>query len=78
MLFCRRGEGVEFFLPLRWIVSDLLYAPFKNASFYAVPCLELENEQDSRIQDFLWLNFEKRSFHPNSSIPENLFSLKLS
>lgn len=30
-VFFRRGGGVEFFVPLRWIVSDLLYAPFKNA-----------------------------------------------
>lgn len=40
--FLRWGE-IEFSLLLRWIVSDLSYAPFKNASFYMVPCLELEN-----------------------------------
>lgn len=55
--FSRLGGEIEFSLPLRWIVSDLLYAPFKNASFYMVPCLELENEYNSRIKDFLLLGF---------------------
>lgn len=34
------------------MISDVLYAPFINAAFYAAPCLELENEQDSRMQGF--------------------------
>ena len=29
-----------------------LYAPLKNASFYAVPHVELENEQDGSVRGF--------------------------
>lgn len=39
---------------------------------------ELEKEQDSRMQDFLLLDFEKRCLHPNNSVSEHLFSLKFS
>lgn len=50
--FLWKGE-IEFFLLLRWIISDVLYTLFINAAFYAAPCLELENEQGSRMQGFL-------------------------
>lgn len=52
MGFLWKGE-IEFFLLLRWIISDVLYTLFINAAFYAAPCLELENEQGSRMQGFL-------------------------